>query len=179
MENYFISEYKSYYLLEDSHGYNMTLGGEGMPGYQHTPETKEKMKSADRHKTTGNLHYKHDDTVHHFINRETNEEAFMTQNDFFNTFKFPASAINAIIQGRFTSYKNWHIYGKETKYRVKGQNHHNYNPTTYTLIHKDTGVKISGTLRELVNELKLTHHANLRSVLKGDRQIAYGWMLYK
>ena len=42
LEEYYIREYKSHYL--DGHGYNMTYGGEGMFGYKHTEETKQKMK---------------------------------------------------------------------------------------------------------------------------------------
>jgi group I intron endonuclease len=41
MENYFISEYRSYIGFDDCNGYNMTLGGGGTIGKSHTQEWKE------------------------------------------------------------------------------------------------------------------------------------------
>ena len=179
MENYFINEYKSYYLLENSNGYNMTLGGEGIFGYKHTAQTKENMLLRNRTTTTGKQHYKYDETIHHFVNRKTGEEVYMTQNDFFKKYKLAASGVNAIINGRFTSYKEWHIHEKETKERVSGKNHHNYNSEVHSIIHIDTNEIKSGTLRELVITLNLNHHANLRSMLRGDRHSVRGWRLHK
>lgn len=41
-EIFYIDKYDSYY--KNGHGYNMTLGGQGVHGYSHTDETKEKLK---------------------------------------------------------------------------------------------------------------------------------------
>ena len=40
-EIFYINKYDSYY--KNGHGYNMTLGGQGVHGYSHTDETKEKL----------------------------------------------------------------------------------------------------------------------------------------
>lgn len=42
MENYFITEYRSYIGFEDCNGYNLTLGGEGSSGYINSDETRKK-----------------------------------------------------------------------------------------------------------------------------------------
>ena len=44
MEQYFIKEYNSYIHSENSNGYNMTLGGEGILGHLHSQSTKDKIK---------------------------------------------------------------------------------------------------------------------------------------
>lgn len=50
LESKYIQEYNSYCFQENSNGYNMTLGGEGIFGYKHSDESKEKMSrsNADR-----------------------------------------------------------------------------------------------------------------------------------
>lgn len=50
LESKYIQEYNSYCFQENSNGYNMTLGGEGIFGYKHSDKTKEKMSrsNADR-----------------------------------------------------------------------------------------------------------------------------------
>jgi group I intron endonuclease len=44
MEEFFIREYNSCVYFENSNGYNMTLGGEGILGYQKTPVTIESQR---------------------------------------------------------------------------------------------------------------------------------------
>lgn len=41
----YIAKYNSFYL--DGHGYNMTRGGQGMHGYLHTEETKQRIKESN------------------------------------------------------------------------------------------------------------------------------------
>ena len=47
MEEVFIREYHSHIHFENSNGYNMTLGGEGILGYSHTQESKNKIARAN------------------------------------------------------------------------------------------------------------------------------------
>lgn len=42
-EIYWISFYHSYIYVDNSNGYNMTIGGEGANGFKHSDETKKKM----------------------------------------------------------------------------------------------------------------------------------------
>lgn len=44
MENKFIVEYNTFIHFQDSQGYNMTLGGDGVLGFKKSKETKEKFK---------------------------------------------------------------------------------------------------------------------------------------
>lgn len=44
MENLFIAEYNTYIHFENSQGYNMTLGGDGVLGVKKSKKTKEKFK---------------------------------------------------------------------------------------------------------------------------------------
>lgn len=50
MENYFITEYRSYIGFEDCNGYNLTLGGDGSLGYINSEETKKKKSLAKQGK---------------------------------------------------------------------------------------------------------------------------------
>ena len=43
METHFIRENNSYVGFNDHHGYNLTLGGEGMCGFKHDEKSKSKM----------------------------------------------------------------------------------------------------------------------------------------
>lgn len=45
-ERYYIDLYNTFY--KNGFGYNMTLGGQGVHGYVHTPETKQKMSLASK-----------------------------------------------------------------------------------------------------------------------------------
>lgn len=45
-ETYWINFYKSYINFENSNGYNQTLGGEGMAGFSHSEETKQRLSIA-------------------------------------------------------------------------------------------------------------------------------------
>ena len=44
-EIYYIAEYNSYIYAENSNGYNMTIGGDGMRGFHHKEVSKEKISS--------------------------------------------------------------------------------------------------------------------------------------
>jgi group I intron endonuclease len=50
MENYFITEYRSYAGFDDCNGYNLTLGGDGSLGYINSEETKNKKSLAKKGK---------------------------------------------------------------------------------------------------------------------------------
>jgi len=50
MENYFITEYRSYVGFEDCKGYNLTLGGDGSLGYINSEETKKKKSISKKGK---------------------------------------------------------------------------------------------------------------------------------
>lgn len=49
-EIYWIDFYRSYVGFEDSHGYNMTKGGDGRVGYKHNEETKIKIGQSNKGK---------------------------------------------------------------------------------------------------------------------------------
>lgn len=65
MENYFIKEYRSFTGFEDSHGYNMTLGGEGVLGLsgdkspwygrKHTEDSKKLMSLNSKGRQIGRI----------------------------------------------------------------------------------------------------------------------------
>lgn len=46
METHFIKEYQSY--VNDGHGYNLNLGGEGNAGHTHSEETKNKISQSTK-----------------------------------------------------------------------------------------------------------------------------------
>jgi len=50
MENYFICEYRTYTGFSDCKGYNVTLGGEGCLGYQHSDEMKKYLSNVQSQK---------------------------------------------------------------------------------------------------------------------------------
>jgi group I intron endonuclease len=51
-EEFWIDFYRSYVGFDDSHGYNMTLGGDGRSGYTHDDETRKKISMAHKGKRT-------------------------------------------------------------------------------------------------------------------------------
>lgn len=48
IERYYIHLYRTCIRFDDAHGYNLTTGGEGITGYQHTNETKRKISIAGK-----------------------------------------------------------------------------------------------------------------------------------
>jgi group I intron endonuclease len=50
MENYFITEYRSYIGFDDCNGYNLTLGGDGSLGYINSDKTKKKKSESKKGK---------------------------------------------------------------------------------------------------------------------------------
>jgi group I intron endonuclease len=51
LERKYIQEYNSYCFQENSNGYNMTLGGDGTFGFEHSQETKRKISKSNKGKT--------------------------------------------------------------------------------------------------------------------------------
>jgi group I intron endonuclease len=51
LERKYIQEYNSYCFQENSNGYNMTLGGDGTFGFEHSQETKRKISESNKGKT--------------------------------------------------------------------------------------------------------------------------------
>ena len=74
-EVYWIDKLKSYTKSPDSHGYNMTKGGDGISGFNHREESKAKMSKAKIGKTFSEEHRKNMSESH--MGKYTGEENHM------------------------------------------------------------------------------------------------------
>lgn len=99
-EIYWIDFYKSHIFRDDSNGYNMTLGGEGISGFNHSNETKRKMSKDRKGKNVG--------TYNHRYGKTLSEEAKIK--------------ISNVHKGKTISEKHRKILSESHK----GENHHNY-----------------------------------------------------
>lgn len=99
MESFFIKKYNSHINFNNSNGYNMTLGGEGMLGFKHNTNTKNKISktSSKLFKVWFNDELIIKSNIKHFcLERNLNYDCF-----------------KKLISGKLLSYKGYYPYANE------------------------------------------------------------------
>ena len=100
MEKHFISEYNSFINEKNSNGYNMTLGGDGMLGFKHSQESKNKNSIS----CGKNFRVWHKNG--HIVSGKHIKNFCSENNLEYNSFK-------RMLHGTLFSYKDFYPYDNE------------------------------------------------------------------
>jgi hypothetical protein len=174
MEKFFITDYNSFINSENSNGYNMTLGGDGMLGFKHNKSSKNKISQS-----CGKI-FKvwHKDG---YIVEEKHIKNFCESNKLnYKTFK-------KMLYGNLFSYKDFYPYDNEKnisevliKYenkiknslKIMGEKH----AKTYTFLSPEGKIVTFSNLAKFARDNNLNPQS-LKQVAMGRIKSNLGWKL--
>jgi group I intron endonuclease len=106
-EIYWINFYNSYIRAKNSNGYNMTIGGEGMSGYKHSDESKEKISKVKK----GSKHHNAKLTEEDVLQIKELIKSGAKPTEISQNFKVNIATICDIKSG-----KKWNHIGEDVSY---------------------------------------------------------------
>ena len=174
MENYFIVENHSFINFENSNGYNMTLGGDGMLGFKHSE--KSKLKNSISCGKMFKVWHKDG----HIIEGK-HMKNFCIENDLnYESFK-------KVLSGKLFSYINYYTYDGEksfeealNKYQEKIKNSMQImgekHAKTYTLKNPSGKLMTFTNLAKFARDNDLNPQS-LKQVAMGRLKSNKGWTL--
>jgi group I intron endonuclease len=174
MEEYFIKENNSYIYFNNSNGYNMTLGGEGMLGFKHSE--KSKIKNSVSSGKNFKVWHKDGELI-----EENHIKYFCVKNNLdYDSFK-------KLLHNKLFSYKGYYPYNNENniaealkKYnqRIKksmeimGSKH----SKTYKLLSPNNELITINNLAKFARDNNLNPQS-LKQVVMGKLKSNKGWKL--
>lgn len=135
MESFFIREHKSFIHFEESNGYNMTLGGDGLNGYKNKNPNKQAKE-------------------YQFINPEGNKITIINLTEYCRINNLSQGNMNSLFYGKMISYKGYTaVNGKEKykKYHFIDPNGNNITISNLSLYCKENDLN-NGSMVSLNNE---------------------------
>jgi len=174
MEKHFISEYNSFINEKNSNGYNMTLGGDGMLGFKHSQESKNKNSIS----CGKNFRVWHKNG--HIVSGKHIKNFCSENNLEYNSFKL-------LLKGHMFSYRDFYPYDNEIdisevleKYKEKikvsmdtmGEKH----SKIYTLLSPNNTLITFKNLAKFARDNNLNPQS-LKHVAMGKIKSNKGWKL--
>lgn len=150
---------------------NMTEGGDGFTGGQHSEETRAKISARISGKGNGN----HNSEIHTFIHDKGGLEFTGTQFDMWERFGHCRSGITMLVQGKVNSFKGWRLSTSDDLVdRRLGPDSHAFNGSAYTFRNRISGDEFTGTQQDF----RAAHgvgHSEVSAICNGKRKSAKGW----
>jgi hypothetical protein len=152
---------------------NMTDGGEGISGFTHSEESKEKNRISN----SGSNHPHYGIRgENHFNHGRKNPEHSERMKGSGNSIHKPGAKEN---QKKNTPRGDRH-YTKtdEGRKKVSGENNPRYDSTIHTFKHSDGTVEVCSRY-QLNLKYPHLHRGGIRMIVSGERKTHQGWMLVK